>query len=357
MKKNRFVFIFAIVLALVVLVLFLTQKKTTYKSAQNDFAIDDTSVVTKIFMSDKNNNSLKLTRVESGKWFVNDKYPAQKKMIDMLLTTMAELEVKEIVAKKAHNAIIKDMAVNSVKVEVYQMAFRINLFNWIILFPHEKLTKVYYVGGATPSNRGSYMLMDNSEEPFVVYLPGLRGFVSPRYSPIEKYWRDFTVFNKSLPEISSVKMEFPSNQEDSYEIKNEKPGKVTLISLIDNKWISDFDTVKILTFLSGFRNLNFEALLNDMDPLRKDSILNSKPFIIITVTDTSRTNQSIKVYHKNNSAGYTDSENNPLPYDPDRLYALVNDGKDFTLIQFFAFDKVLRPKFFFLKDFSGKGKK
>lgn len=356
MKKNRYIFISAIILALVALVLLLTQTKTTYKSFKNDFAVDDTSAITKIFMTDKNNNSLKLTRVDQGRWVVNDKYPAQKQMINMLLATMSGLEIKEIVAKAAHNTIIKDMAIYSVKVEIYQMAFRINLFNWITMFPHEKMTKVYYVGGATPNNRGSYILMEDSEEPYVVYLPGLRGFVTPRYSPIEKYWRDFTIFNRSLPEITSVKMEFPSNQEDSYEVTNEIPGKVVLTSLIDNKKITDFDTIKVLTFLSGFRSLNFEALLNDMDPLRKDSILSSTPFIIITVNDTSGTSKSIKVFHKKNTAGITDSENNPLPYDPDRLYALVNEGKDFTIIQYFSFDKVLRPKFFFLKDISIKRK-
>jgi len=357
MKKNKFVFIAVIILALVALALFLTHSKTTFRKAMSDFAVGDTSVVTKIFMSDKNNNSLKLKRMEPGKWLVNDKYPAQKQMIDIFLATITGLEVKEPVAKAAHNTIIKDMAVSSVKVEIYQMAFRIDIFGWITLFPYEKLTKVYFVGGATPNNRGSFMLMENSAEPFVVYLPGLRGFVTPRYSPIEKYWRDYTVFKKSLPEISSVKMEFPSKQEDSYEVKNEGPGRIKMISLIDNKEVSNFDSLKMLTFLSGFRNLNFEALLNDMDSYRKDSILSSTPFIIMTVTDTNGTSKSIKVYHKDNTAGVTDTENNPLPYDPDRLYALVNEGNDFALIQFFTFDKVLRPKFFFLNDFPGKAKK
>jgi len=357
MKKTRFFIISVIVLAMVAVALFLTQSKTTFRRSMSDFAVSDTSIVSKIFMSDKNNNTLKLSRMEPGKWLVNEKYPAQKQMIEMLLATLTGLEVKEPVAKAAHNAIIRDMAVNSVKVEIYQMAFRVNIFGWITLFPYEKLAKVYYVGDATPSNRGSFILMENSTEPFVVYLPGLRGFVSPRYSPIEKYWRDFTVFKKFLPEIGSVKMEFPSRQEDSYEVKNEGAGRLILISLIDNQQVPDYDTLKILTFLSGFRNLNFEALLNDMDPVRKDSILNSPPFIIMTVTDTNGISNSIKVYHKANTFGVTDTENNPLPFDPDRLYALVNDGNDFVLIQFFTFDKVLRPKFFFQKDFPGKGVK
>jgi hypothetical protein len=356
MKKNRIIFLVVIVLAIVAVALFLMQSKTTFRRSMSDFAVKDTSIVTKIFMSDKNNNTLKLTRLEPGKWTVNDKYPAQKQMVDILLSTLSGLEVREPIAKAAHNTIISDMAVNSVKVEIYRMGFRINIFGWIRLFPHEKLDKVYYVGGATPNNRGSYMLLEDSTEPFVTYLPGLRGFVSPRYSPLEKYWRDFTVFKKPLREIAKVRMEFPSNPDDSYEVKNDPSGRVTLLSLADNKQVADFDTLKLMTFLSGFRDLNFEALLNDMEPVKKDSILRSTPFIVVTVTDTTGGATSVKVFHKPNTAGFTDMEEKTLPFDPDRLYALVNEGSDFVLIQYFAFNKVLRPKFFFLKNIRGKGK-
>lgn len=349
MKKNKYVLILIIILALITLILFLTQSKTTFKKSLSDFALDDTSSVTKIFMADKNNNMVKLTRVAPGHWMVNDKYPAHNQGINLLLKTMLELEVKLPVAAAAHDNIIRELAVSSVKVEIYQIRFRLNILDKLKWFPHEKLTKVYYVGGAIPSNLGSYMLMEHSAEPFVVFLPGFRGFVSPRYTPLEKNWRDFSVFRKSIQEIASVRMEFPSDPGNSYEIKKEGRN-FALISLSDQRPVQDFDTLKVLNFLSGFHNLNFEALLNDMDPIRKDSILHSPPFLIITLTDTGGKDILVKTFHKANLGGQTDYEGKPLPYDPDRLYALVNDGQDFTLIQYFVFDKVLRPKFFFNKE-------
>ena len=305
-------------------------------------------------MSDKNNNTVTLSRKETGKWIVNDKYPAQNQSIDLLLKTMVQIEVQQPVARAAHDNIVKDLAVNAIKVEIYQMVYRIDLFGTFRWFPHEKLTKIYYVGGATPSNQGCFMLMQGSSEPFIVFLPGFRGFVSPRYSPIEKYWRNYNIFRKSIPEIASVKVEVPSTPDYSYEVRNNGENKFSLISLKDLKEVTDYDTLKVLNFLSGFRNLNYEALLNDMDKVRKDSILQSQPFIIITLTDTSGFSQSIKTFHKQGPYGQTDPQGLPLPYDLDRLYALVNDGKDFTLIQYFTFDKVLRPKPFFLKDANRK---
>ncbi len=350
MKKNRYFIFAAIVLALIAVVLILSKSRTTFKRSLSDFAIDDTSNVTKIFMADKNNNTLKLTRIEPGKWMVDDKYPGQKSTINMLLTTMLELEVKEPVALTARNTIIKQLAVNSVKVEIYQWKFRINIFGKIKLFPHEQLTKVYYVGGATQSNRGTYMLMESSSEPFVTYLPGLRGFVSPRYMPIEKYWRDYNIFRKSLHEIASVKVEFPSNPELSYLVKNNHDKGLTFISLIDNIEIRNYDTLRVMNFLTSFSKIDFEALVNDMDRHRKDSILSSPPFHILTLIDTNGISTTIKTYHEASSPGDLDEKGRRVPYDLDRLYALVNNGQDFTLIQFLVFDKILRPKPYFLKE-------
>lgn len=348
MKKNRNIFIVFAILAIIALILWLTQSPNTFSRSLSNFKLDDSASVTKIFIGDKNNNSVTLTKIGTGKWTVNDKYPAQKLSVELLLKTMVNIEVSQPVAKAAHDNIIKEMAVNAVKVEIYQLVYRIDLFNLIKWWPHEKLTKVFYVGGATPDNQGCFMLIEHSSEPYVVVLPGFRGFVSPRFSPIEKYWRDYNVFKTQITEISSVKVEVPETQEYSYEVKNKGNNRFSIFATKDNRQLPGYDTLKLLNFLSGFRNLNYEALINDMDKARKDSIIASKPFIIITLTDKAGISKTIKTFHKKGPEDQTDSEGRPLPYDLDRLYALVNDGQDFTLIQYFAFDKVLRPLPFFL---------
>ncbi len=350
MKKNRYILLLVLLLAFVAVILVLTNSSNTFRRSMSDFAVADTSIVTKIFMTDKNNNSVKLSRKETGSWVLNDKFTAIKFNIDLMLKTMTDIQVKAPVALAAHNTIIKHLAVNGVKVEIYQMVYRID-FMGIRMFPHEKLTKVYYIGGATPDNQASYALMEASEEPFVIYLPGLRGFVTPRYSTIERYWRDLTVFKNGIEEISSVKLEVPENPEYSFEVRLAKGRLKSFNSLAGNKPVADLDTLKVLNFLSGFRNVNFEAFLNDMDKRTRDSILSTNPFIVLTLTDTLNKVKAIKIYHKPNLFGQKDFKGRVLPYDPDRLYAMINDGKDFVLIQYFAFNKILRPEPYFVKGF------
>jgi len=348
MQKNKKFIITVIILAIIALVLVLTQTTSTFKRALSDFAVEDTASVTKIFMSDKNNNILTMTKIQPGKWLVSNKYPGSKANIELLLGTMHGIQVKGTVPKAALENVIKDIAVTGVKVEIYQWKYRINLFDFIRLFPHEKLAKVYYVGGPIQSNMGSYMIMEHSSLPFVVYLPGLRGFVTPIYSPIEKYWRDYSVFRKSIQQIESVRMEFPADPLNSFEVRSNRNLNFQFISLSDNRPIPVFDTLKMMNFLASFRNINFEALLNDMEPRRKDSVLATTPYCIISLTDTSHVTQTIKTFRRGSDPGDLDVEGHPIPYDPDRLYALVNEGKDFTLIQYFVFDKILRTKSFFM---------
>ena len=350
MKKNRKIIIVFAVLAIAAAALWVGQSPSTFRRSLSNFKLEDSASVTRIFIGDKNNNSIVLKKTGPGKWVVDDKFPAQKISVDLLLKTMVDIEVSQPVAIAAHDNIVKELAVNSVKVEIYQEVYRVDLFGKFRWWPHEKLTKVYYVGGATPDNQGCFMLMEHSTEPYIVFLPGFRGFVSPRYSPIEKYWRDYNIFKTPIPEISAVKIETLETPQFSYEVKNNGDDRFSIYALNDNRKLPRYDTLKLLNFLSGFRNLNYEALLDDMNKYRKDSILASRPFIVISLTDKKGVTTTIKTFHKKGPEGQTDEQGRPMPYDLDRLYALVNNGQDFTLIQYFTFDKILRPLPFFLPE-------
>ena len=87
MKKNKTIFIVFLVLFLIALVLWLTQSTSTFKRALSDFQLNDSSNVTRIFLADKNNNSVILSRKSPGKWMVNEKYLAQIQSVDLLLKT------------------------------------------------------------------------------------------------------------------------------------------------------------------------------------------------------------------------------------------------------------------------------
>ncbi len=346
MKKNIIIITVLVILLVVSAVLFLNRDSGTFKKKDKDFAVQDTASITKIFLADKKNRTVLLERMQDGTWQLNNSFLARKSGVDLMLETMKNLVAKYPVSKSAHNNIVAQMASSSIKVEVYQEVYRINLFDWIQLFKHEKLTKTYYVGGATPDNMGTFMLMEGSDIPFVIQLLGLRGYVATRYSPIEKDWLDHTIFKTKLYDIQSVEMEIPGDPENSYKIIN-KNDEIELYKLSTNQKMPGFDTLKVLNYLTSFADLKYETFLDEINPRRQDSIVNSVPAHIITLVDNYGDTTAIKTFLKPNDEDVVDIDGNFMISDVDRLYALINDEQDFVLIQYFVFDKILRPLSFF----------
>ncbi|MFC2111600.1 DUF4340 domain-containing protein, partial [Bacteroidota bacterium] len=286
MKKNRLSIIITIILLIVALILILNQTRTTNKSDISDFAVSDTSNITKIYLADKQNRETLLEKQSNGLWKVNKDYNAIQTNVEVLLKTILNLEVKEPVPLVAHNSVVKRMASIATKIEVYQNVYKIN-FLGIKLFQQEKLTKTYFVGDATKDNLGTYMLMENSSTPYVMHLPGFNGYLSSRYTAKLKDWRDHSIFKYKLTDIKSVKIEFVEEPHESFVCINNNNQSFSLKSLVAGKFIETYDTLKVLDFISSLRDIRFESLLNDIDTKVKDSILSSQAFHIITIIDAN----------------------------------------------------------------------
>lgn len=342
MKRNRTLIISTIILALLAAVLIFTRKNTTLTRSTSDFAVTDTASVTKIFLADKLNQKILLERKPDGTWRLNGKYDAHQENTNILLQTIANLQVREPVARAAHDNILKVMAAKSTKVEVYQNTFRIKIGS-LQLFPHEKLVKTFYIGDPTMDNSGTFGLMEGADAPVVLYMPGLRGFIATRFSTLETDWRVHTVFSKKLPDIKSITVEFLDQPNESYKVINENNERLRLISLFDNSELAGYDTLKLVSFINAFRRINFESLMNDMEPQRKDSIMNSAPKHIITLEAKDGSKQSVRTFVRLLPEPEVDVfDGSLITYDMDRMYGLVNE-QDFVTIQFFVFDKILLP--------------
>ena len=207
MKKNKIILIVIGILAIVAIAVIAGNRYSTLEDSESDFAVRDTSTITKIFIADKNVNSVLLERTESG-WIVDEKYATNFRLVEVLLETLHNMKVKSPVSLASRDNVIKRLATIGKKVEIYQMVYRIDLFDKIKLFRHEKLTKVFYVGDATQNSLGTFMLMEGADQPYVVYLPSFRGFLNTRFTPKPDDWKSHVIFNNTLANIKSISLEF-----------------------------------------------------------------------------------------------------------------------------------------------------
>ena len=347
MKRKRNFYIIGFV-SLIILTagVFFTNTGSSLNQKETGFAIEDTSTVTKIFIADKHDRTVQLTKMP-GYWDLNNTFVAHEDNVRMLLKTMQSIQVREPVSNAARNTVIKLLAAGATKVEIYQMVYRIKLGS-LKLFPHEKLTRTYYVGTHTQDNLGTYMLMEGADNPFIVYIPGFRGFVSSRYHAREIDWREHIIFKKRLPQIASLQVEYPAEPEESYKITNINDRDFEVKSLFTGELVEDVNAERILNMLTSFEEINFEAFITHFSQAEQDSIIQQEPFYIMTLTGKDGSETRLRTYRRPALDGQTEFIGEETPYDVDRMYAVMNDDTELLLIQYFVFDKISRKLSYFL---------
>lgn len=356
-KTNKLTLIIAAVLVVIAgMLIWNNRYLSTVRGDSADFMVWDTSTVTKFYLADRNDHESLLERQPDGTWMLNGTYKAHSKQVQQFLTTLYKVRIKMPVSVASHDNIVKQLAVNSTKVEVYQTVPRINLFNRIKLFYHEARTKVFYVGDATKDSSGTFMLKEGADKAYIVYIPGFRGFITTRFTALPDDWRDHSVFSANMADIQSVCVEFNREPEESFKVENTGRHQYSMTRLADNTPIA-FDTLKVINLLSSFGDLRFEALLNNIIPQKRfDSIVQSPYLHRVTLTTKDGTVTQMTTFEKfvNNTAileieGRVDEFGNPLdPIDHNRIYGLINDDRDLTLIQYYVFDKVLNPADYYI---------
>lgn len=342
MNKNKLVLILVIALIAIAMTFVLTDKKSTIWRNEAQFKVKDTASIVKIYMADKNNQSVLFEKTDKG-WILNGNQKAHKENVEMLLKTIKSLEVKYPVPQKAHDNILKNMASNSIKVEIYQDDYRINIGN-LHLFPYINQSQVFYVGGATQDNQGTYMLMEGASRAYVVTIPGFRGFVAARFTTAPKDWLSHEIFKISYKNIAEIKVETPEQPDKSFQIRKLETG-YEIMALQSRQILPVYDTVALFTFLDSFKNVNYESLLDDLPETKVDSILNSTPVHIIHIVETNGKTHELKTFRMHSRYEQEEIYGFETEYDLDRMYAWF-EGQ-MLMVQYFTFDKITRPVDFF----------
>ena len=300
------------ILSIVLIYCFIYYNQKIKLDNEKNFSISETEKIDKIFLSDRKGNNITLQK-DSNRWTVNNKYNVRDDAISTLLSTIKKISIQRPVPKTGYNNIIKQLATTGVKVEIY----------------YNKKMKTYTVGGSTSNHLGTYMLMDNAENPYIVHIAGFNGFLSPRYG-IQGYeldinnWRDNTVFKietEIINEISLIDLEENNN---SFTLKT-KP--LSLLDINNNDIKYDLD--KVINYLNNFSQLNSENFKGNNIDITNEKLIYRLKINYDNKVDILET----YTFSKNNN-----NSNNSKP-NVERMYAKLNNG-EFLLIQNYVFNKV-----------------
>lgn len=357
MKKNRLFLIIAAALIVCCVVIVLFQRGVFRFSGEEGidskaFAIEDTSRVTQIFIADMHENTVLLRKID-GVWMLHDTIPAMQYYVHSVLGTLQNLMVRQNVPQNSIETVNKMLAVGSTKVEIYEMAPKFTLFG-IDFFVKERKTKTYYFGAATQDNMASYAYIEGMDEPYIVHVPGFRGFVTPQFSQFENDWRSHTLFSTKITRIKSVVFKDLDDETESFSVQKSGARSFELYNF-KNEPILHYDTTKLLDMMSEFRSKNYQTLVTIMAEEERDSIKAHNLFRIITLTDEDDRVFELKLYRMPQDELVNEAELDHVAqveyeFNRDNFYATLS-GKpgEFYLCQYFHFERQMQPASYFLK--------
>ena len=292
-----------------------------------DFAVEDTSKVDKIFIADMDGKSVTLTRPEQGKlWDLNGRFKAREDAVNLLLKTFKRAAIQGPVAEAAEPNVVRLISARGKKVEVYQDS--------------DTPVKTWYVGTATPSHTGTYMVLETPEgrgaKPYVVHMEGFTGYLSTRFFTSERDWRFTGLFNHPKRSLARVEVRNLDEVGQSYLLSSEQGGALELRDLKGNPQAYR-DTSGLRQHFLRFKKVHLETYESRLDKAVEDSLRSASGAFELSTWNKSGERATVTVHWKPGTDAVTGEATNDL----EQLYGVTSEG-EVVLLQRFVFDPLIR---------------
>jgi hypothetical protein len=335
---KRAIYLILVIAVLAILIYWLKangdKSDSSISTSDRNFKVEQMEDIQSIFIADTKGQSNLLTK-EKNEWYLNDTFLINDLVINNLLSTFKNIQLQFIPPNKAKEKIIDQFAQIGLKIELYGK--------------NKEALKKFYIGGSTSDERGTYFLMEGSNQPYVMELPAFEGSLRGRFVVDKELWRDKTVF-KALPnQIKKISVSYPKKKEESFILEKK------LLSYDINPFYPEQEELttkiqkdKVELYLEEFEELIAEAYENNHP--RKDSITALVPFaeIELELEDGTAKKISLIPYDDIYRGAVTESVNQAQS--SIRRYFISCDTGDFMLIQHNVFKGVLRGYAYFFED-------
>jgi hypothetical protein len=336
-KVKRSLIVLSILLVIAIIALPLINKAGKQNlTEKKDFAVKNVETIDSIFIANRSGEYILLRKQEDNVWTVNNSFKAAPDKIERLLKTMRKIEAKNPVGQAAQKQVVASLATNGKKVEVFQ---------------NGEKTITYYVGGTTADETGTFMYIEGSTIPFVVHIPGFRGYLSSRYSIKPSEWRDKAIFDTPLDKFAAVAVSYPDSAEKSFEITREQGNTFT----VSQKGVPAPKTnqAKVKPYVAQFAKVTFETYLsgysqNYIDSLRDEAT----PKCVINIKRTDGSTAKLTVYYKpvtSDTKSIYDKDGNLLVYDTDNYFALIEGNPELITVQDYIFRHIFKDYQYFIE--------
>jgi hypothetical protein len=337
MKKNLILGIVFLTLVVAAIIVFVRSNSSTIADEPlTEFAIEDTSKVTKVIITDHLGKTATVERVPGERlWLLNGKLQAREDAVNLMLKTFNRIRIRGNVSDASRDNMMKLLASSSKRVEIFTGG--------------NEPAKIWYVGIPTPDHTGTIMLLEipgigRSEEPYIVHMEGFTGFLSTRFFTNEMEWRYTGIFEYPHLEVSKVKMINHMIPADSWEVRFGGGNNIELWNcnasgMSERKAVS-FDTTAVKNQLLQFKKVHIESFNTQLSQQQSDSLRTAAPAYTLEVTDNNGRATTIDLHLKPTRKAIEDDYGNIIPFDLDYFWAKTQDG-EIAMAQSFNFSPLL----------------
>ncbi|MCA1756579.1 MAG: hypothetical protein LC649_03875 [Bacteroidales bacterium] len=253
----------AIVLALTLVIIIIVRNRETGTAR---LVVENPEIIDYVRISGDKEEVI-LTRPDERIWLVNGEDVARPSAVNMLLRTLAILEVKSPVSDEFFHQATGNGAVLPVSVEVKGNGRMLADFT------------VYLLSG---NSDGNIFQKERGGDYFIAHLPGYDINPAIQFISGSRYWRPFTIFEINPSGIISVEVTRRLPEEESFLIES-AGGRFRLT--LNGVAQEVFDTAAVEQYIAWYAFVPFERWSTELDDSRVGSILAEDPVLTIRVTE------------------------------------------------------------------------
>jgi hypothetical protein len=336
MKKNKkLLSLIALLLGILALAVFavnLIENKGNSDTEWINFAIEDTTRISKIIIEDTYGQHMELIQ-DGSQWHDENGDCVSKPNVSFILEAAKLIEFKGYLPEKSKAKFTELMATQHIKVSY---------------FIDGRWTKSWYIGPPAQDHYGQIMLLETADEgkskdPVMMRIKGLNGIISPRFFAERKRWMCTEIFALNTEDITAVDLKNVENPALSFNIKN--LGRRFEVRSHGKK-LKVLDTANVYRYLQGFKKIHFNFPNIELSKKQVDSVKRSPLFSQLKVTERGGKQTILRMHRIKSEVPQRNEVGEMVEMDMNLFWAELPNG-ELVKCQYFVFNALLMGHIYF----------
>ncbi len=330
-KPILLVGLLAILVALILLTQKLMKSKGNSDGERIDFAIEDTTSITKITIEDPLSTTITLVNNE-GNWTDSHGQCVAQSNVSYILDAAKFIEFKGYLPKNSQKKFTELMSTQHTKVTFYV---------------NGDYEKTWYIGPPAQDHYGQIMLLETADgkstEPVMMRIKGVNGIISPRFFADARKWMCTEIFALSPNQIKSVDINNLENPSQSFKIvQNRNRFDVTS----RGSKLRVVDTMNVYRYLQAYHKIHFNLANFELNKSECAAMKRSTPFCVLTLKETSGKTTKLKMFRIKTKEPQRDEFGAWVNMDMNVFWCQLPNGS-LVKCQYYVFNPILLGNVYF----------